>query len=153
MNKIIAILIFGFQIALTFIVSFCIYMVLALLDCEFGVDGLFGILIFQPIMAVVLSSLSMFMCFLVGLPIRLNRKINHWWTTHFYVSFIGVAMGVALLILSMLPSFRNTVVLNMLAQETVKQIPNITLAVWGWIVMVFCCLHVYPPRQLIDKFR
>ena len=55
MNRTITILTIGLQVVLTFIATFSIYMVFALLDSDFGLDGLFGLFIMQPIFAVVLS--------------------------------------------------------------------------------------------------
>ena len=80
---IIAILSLVFQTVLTFIVIFCIYMVFALLDNDFGIDGLLGLFIFQPIIGIILSALTIIVCLTIGLPIRLHKKINYWWTTNF----------------------------------------------------------------------
>jgi hypothetical protein len=108
MSKTIIILTLGLQIALTFIATFCIYMVFALLDSDFGLDGLFGLVIFQPIIAIILSGLTIFVCLIVGLPIRLYNRLNYWWTTNFYIAIIGTVIGLTLLFLSLLPTFSET---------------------------------------------
>lgn len=153
MSKTISILTLGLQIALTFIATFCIYMVFALLDSDFGFDGLFGLVIFQPIIAIILSVLTIFVCLIVGLPIRLNNKLNYWWTTHFYISIIGTVIGLTLLLLALLPTFKETVTYDLDGVPTLKQIPNSTFSYIGWLLTAFSILHTYPPRQLTEKVR
>ena len=109
MNRIITILTVGFQISLTFIAVFHIYMIFALLDNEFGLDGLVVFFVFQPILAIVMSISTIIACLLIGLPIRLNKKLNHWWTTNFYISIIGTVCGLTLILLALLPGFEETV--------------------------------------------
>ena len=152
MNKIITILILVFQLALTFIANFCIYMLFALLDNDFGLDGLFGLFIFQPIIGIALSVLTIVVCLTIGLPIRFYKKLNYWWTTNFYISVIGIICGLTLLFLALLPNFNETVtVIAENGQETLKQIPNSTFSYIGWFLTAFSLLHTYPPRQLTDR--
>lgn len=153
MNKTITILTLGLQIALTFIATFCIYMVFALLDSDFGFDGLFGLVIFQPIIAMILSGLTIFCCLIVGLPIRLNNKLNYWWTTNFYVSIIGTIIGLTFLFLALLPTFSETVTYDLDGLPTSKQIPNSIFSYIGWMVTAFSILHTYPPRQLTERVK
>jgi len=153
MNKIIAIVTLGLQLVLTFIVIFCIYMLFALLDNDFGFDGLFGLFIIQPIFGIILSILTIIVCLILGLPIRLNKKINYWWTTNFYISIIGAISGLTLLFLALLPNLNETVTVIINEQETSKQIPNSTLSYVGWFLTAFSLLHIYPPRQLTDRIR
>ncbi len=153
MNKTITMLTLGLQIALTFIATFCIYMVFALLDSDFGFDGLFGLVIFQPIIAIILSGLTIFVCLIVGLPIRLHNKLNFWWTTNFYVSIIGTVIGLTFLFLTLLPTFRETVTSDLDGVPNLKQVPNSIFSHIGWLLTTFSILHTYPPRQLTEKVK
>jgi hypothetical protein len=153
MIKTITILTLGLQIALTFIATFCIYMVFALLDSDFGFEGLFGLVIFQPIIATILSGLTIFACLIVGLPIRLNNKLNYWWSTNFYFAITGTIIGLTLLSLALLPTYSETVTYDLDGVPTSKQIPNPTLSYIGWLLTAFSILHTYPPRQLTEKFK
>ena len=153
MSKTITILTLGIQIALTFIATFCIYMVFALLDSDFGIDGLFGLVIFQPIIAILLSGLTIFSCLILGLPIRLNSKLNSWWTTNFYVSIIGAFIGLTFLVLALLPTYSETVTYDLDGVPTLKQIPNSTFSYIGWLLTAFSILHSYPPRQLTENLK
>ncbi len=153
MSRIVTILTFGLQIASTFISIFCIYMVFAMLDSDFGVDGLFGLVIFQPIMAIILSAMTIFVCLIIGLPIRLNKKLNYWWTRNFYISIIGTIIGMTFLFLALLPAFTETVAYDLDREPTIKQIPNSIFSMTGWILTAFSILHIYPPRQSTEKLK
>lgn len=153
MSKTIIILTLLLQIALTFFATFCIYIVFALLDSDFGVDGLFGLIFFQPIIAIILSALTIFACLIVGLPIRLHSKLNFWWTTNFYFSIIGTIIGLTFLVLALLPNFSETVSYELDGVTTLKHIPNSTFSYIGWFLTAFSILHTYPPRQLTEKVK
>ena len=151
MNKIILMLISGFQILGTFIVMFCIYMVFAFFDNDFGLDGLFGLVVFQPILAFIITVLTIFVCLLIGLPIRLNYRINYWCTSHYYISLIGIVVGLVLLLLAALPNFREAVFAEIDGEVISKQIPNMRLVGIGWFTTAFFVLHTFPSRRWIEK--
>jgi hypothetical protein len=152
MNKILNILIIGLQIILTFIVTVGIYMLLALLDSDFGIDGLFGLFVIQPIIAIIISSLTITGCLILGLPIRLNKKINDWWIANFYFSIIGFLVGLMILFISFLPMFKDTITVDVDGEQTIKQVPNLILII-GYFLISFSLIHLYPPRQLTDKIK
>ena len=137
-------------------VTFIIYMVLAITqDFEGGFDNIVGLAVIQPVMGAVLCSLTIIACLLVGLPIRLVRTINNWWTNHFAFGLGGIMLGITLLIISATPSFRQTVKATTEGVDQLKVIPNMTLSITGWFVTAFFALHIYPPkfiRTLLDKF-
>jgi hypothetical protein len=153
MTKMFTILIIGLQVALTFVATVCIYMVYAFFDNDFGFDGLFGLVVIQPIIGVLLSLLTIFLCSLVGLPIRLNKNLNRWWRTHFYISLLCVVFGLTFLVLAFLPNLQHTVTTEIHGQTTIKHIPNSYLAITGWFLTAFTLLHLYPPQQLTDKIK
>jgi uncharacterized membrane protein YbhN (UPF0104 family) len=150
MGKLIDLLILGLQMALTFTVLFCIYMFFALCDNEFGIDGLFGLFIIQPVFSVILSMITIIVCVLIGLPIRLSRKLNCWWTKHFYIAIFGGILGMVVFVFSIFPNFKETVVLD---NEITKQIPNTALVSAGWLLTAFSLLHIYPPAQILSKLK
>jgi magnesium-transporting ATPase (P-type) len=148
------ILILGMQVVVTFIATFCIYMFFALSDNDFGIDGLVGLVIFQPIVSIILSIITIFICLIVGLPIRLSKRINYWWIAKFYIAIIGIVCGLTFLLLSIIPSFMETVIINKdTTQETLKQVPNTILVSVGWLLTAFSLLHLYPPLQLMNKIK
>jgi hypothetical protein len=126
-------------------------MVFALLDYEGGFDSFVGLTIFQPVLAVILSALTIFCCLIFGLPIRLINKLNYWWTQHFYLSILLTFIGLILLGLSLNPDFIETTTITSDGLETTKKIPNSRLVITGWILTAFSALHIYPPRKLTIK--
>lgn len=155
MNRTITILTIGFQIALTFVATISIYMVFALLDSDFGIDGIFGLVFFQPLIATIFSIMTIFICSLVGLPIRLNIELNKWWQDNYYIAIIGTFCGLIFIILAWTPYFINTIGIYSIEgyYEGIKRILNAALTISGWFLIAFSLLHFYPPRQLMEKFK
>jgi len=147
MSKIIALLILGIQVVVTFIVLCSLYMVFAILDSDFGFDGLVVLFVFMPIIAMIFSGLTILLCLLVGLPVRLNKKIHDWWTRHFYLAIAGAGLGLMLQFLSLFPAFAQTATIDRGdGQPVSKQIPNSIFGLTGWFLTAFSLLHVYPPK-------
>jgi hypothetical protein len=153
MYKTITILTLVLQLVFTFIVTFCIYMIFVLIDSDFGFDGIFGIVFIQPIIAIIISSLTIFVCFIVGIPIRFHKKLNIWWKKNYYLSIIGIIIGLIFLGLALLPSFSETVNYDLDGVPTIKQIPNSIFTYIGWLLTAFSILHTYPPLQITEKIK
>jgi hypothetical protein len=128
-------------------------MVFALLDNDFDLSGLFGLIIFQPIMGIILSALTIFVCLIIGLPIRLNKKLKYWWTTNFFIPIIGTVLGLIFLFLALLPTFSETVIYALDGEPTLKEVPNSILSILGWLLTAFSLLHIYQPRLLTKKLE
>ncbi len=141
-----------FQSAITFVTTVCIYMLFAILDSDLGIDGLFG-LVFCLLIAVVLSVLTILICLIVGLPIRLNQSVFKWWTDKFYIPVILALIGLALLIFSLTPNFQDTVSTTIDGQNILRKVPNSTLQISGWFLTAFSTLHLFPPNKLKQKFK
>ena len=153
MDKTITILTIVFQLIMTFITLLVIYMIFALMDYQSGIDGFIGITIIQPIFGAVISILTIFICSIVGLPIRLHKRLNAWWINYFYISLIGIAIGIILIIISSLPYFKDSVTVNLDSRVTMKKIPNIAFLLSGWTLLAFSILHLYPPEILTRKIK
>src|SRR4051812_34045839 len=94
-------LILALQMAFAFTLTFIIYMVLAIAqDFEGGFDHIVGLTVIQPIMGAIICGLTILGCLLVGLPIRVVRAINNWWTNHFLLGLVCIILGIILLIIS-----------------------------------------------------
>ena len=151
MNRLLTIFIFIFQLVLTFVLMFCVYMVFALLDYQSGIDGLVGLPLFQPVFATIISIVTISLCFVAGLPIRLHRGVREWWVRYYYIAIIGIVAGFVLLALSLLPQFQMTVLTD--GQDVTKQIPNIGFVMTGWFILAFSTLHLFPPEIIIKKIK
>jgi hypothetical protein len=145
------VLILLIQIAITFTVLFSIYIIFAILDNEAGLDGFLGLII-NLLFGGILSVLTILICLIAGLPIRLNKTILKFWSNNFYISIILALTGLTLLFLSLMPQFLETVITDEEFNIS-RQIPNMTLQITGWFVAAFSTLHVFAPDKLKDSFR
>jgi hypothetical protein len=123
-----------------------IYMLFALSDYQGGFDEMVGMVIFQPIVAGIVTVLTIIICFIAGLPIRLNKGIYNWWTNKIYIPILGICCGMGLLILSFFPYFlQATTVIEPNGEEITRTIPSIHLVLTGWFLVAFSTLHLFPP--------
>lgn len=146
MRIILNLLILAAQAIATFIALIAIYMILVLLEYRGGFDAFTGTLFFQPFMGALISTISIGGCLLLGLPIRLMAKINTWWTKRIWLPIVGMIIGPSLLILSILPSLKQTIIVN---EDIQVQTPNPGLAVAGWFITAFAILHLFPPHRFM----
>ncbi|GAA4385065.1 hypothetical protein [Hymenobacter koreensis] len=136
------------QLTLSFSVGCFVYMLFALLDFEGGFPAFLGMVTFHPLMAVVLVSATMMVGLLAGLPLRFNNALRRWWVRHFAVQAGLIALGLVLLIGAVVfPETRSVDP----AELGIKLVPNLTLAISGWLLLIFGLLHVYPPLHWLDR--
>lgn len=149
-------LILSLQMVFAFALTFIVYMLLTLDQIfEYRFDNIIGHAVIPPKMVAIICGLTILACLLVGLPIRLVRAINNWWTNHFAISVYGILLGIILIILADISSFREIVKVVVDGIEQTNEIPNTYLGITGWFVTAFFALHMYPPafiRTLSDKF-
>ena len=134
-------------------ITFCVFMVFALFDYEGGFANFVGLTLFQPIAAMVAAVLTVVFCFIVGLPIQLNKKINVWWRKHFYVSLILFFIGISFCAFSLTPQFIEEVTYRMDGMDFEDTVPNSFLSIAGWFFPSFGTLHLFPPYRLQQKFE
>lgn len=145
MRKLISLSTILFQLFITFVALFVIYIIFALLDMdEFDMITEGAFLIFQPIFAIVLSTLTIIACIIVGLPIRLIPSVKSWWSSKPFIIFLGLTIGIILLLLSLNTNFTETQNFTTDGIEKEKEIPNYSPALTGWFLTAFCLLHFYP---------
>ncbi len=137
MLSVFQLLLFCFQVASTFGVLLVLYLVLALLDYRGGLDNLVGFTIWQPLLGAALCLLTILGCFLLGLPLRFSARLRLWWQQHWYLALGGAAVGLGLLVLSLL-----------LGGDS----PHLFYALSGWFLLAFSLLHLVPPLHLLPRW-
>lgn len=142
-----------FQVGMTLVTTFGLYMLFAMLDYQGGIANFVGLTVLQPIFAILLSVVTVIVCGLIGLPVRLNRKLNEWWRTHFYVSILIGLSGLIACAISLTPGFIEEITYNMDGSDRTHTVPNQILSITGWFLVAFGTLHVYPPKFLLDKLE
>ena len=153
MNKSRRIITLLIQIGTTMLVLILIYMIFSLMDNEGGMDGIFGMLFIQPLLAVLFSGLTVILCILVGLPLRLFSRINAWWRNRLYLQLILLATGIILLCLSVVPIFMENVTYIQDGLNSVKTIPNKAFAISGWFLTAFSILHIFQLKKVNYKTK
>ena len=148
MKTILSFIIFALQSGMTFLILIVIYMIFVLLDYQGGIEGFLGTILFQPLLGGTFSLVTIGVCVLLGLPIRINRTINLWWTRNLWVQIGTLLIGICCLILSGHPSLRDTITTITENQSGQKEIPNLTFATTGWVLTAFSMLHIFPSSNL-----
>lgn len=137
------------QIIWTWPVLVAIYMLLAVLDFQGGIDGLVGLVVFQPLIGCILASLTVVLCLAAGLPIRLVKRLNAWWKNHFIFTLAGLLLALLSFAAANVPRWKETVHVWIDGEKTdaTMQIPNMWLLGAGWLLAAFFLLHLQPPLR------
>lgn len=138
------------QIVAALIIGVCYYMLAVAMTTY---DGLLS-LIFQPIIGAIVSGIAIVLLLIVGLPIRLSKKINRWWKNHWWIPFVIGTLAFIMMSLSWHPHFR----VKVIDPESDLMVDSFhpVLAVGGWLLTIFAVLHFYPPipwLKLSTKFE
>ncbi|PZX46936.1 hypothetical protein LV85_04160 [Algoriphagus chordae] len=153
MTRIIKIATILFQVGLTIGTTFILYMLFAMFDYQGGFANFVGLTLFQPILAILISILTVIVCGFVGLPIRLNNRLNTWWRTHFYVSILIGFLGLVACAISLMPGFVEEVTYRMDGMDMTQTVPNRILSISGWFVVAIGTLHTYLPKFIQDRLE
>jgi hypothetical protein len=129
----------AWQITAALIVGVCYYMLAMAMTVY---DGILS-LMFQPIMGAIFTLIAIAVMSLVGLPIRLMRRLNAWWRKHWWIVFLIGTVAFLMMYASWMPQFR-TMILDPETQTEVASFHPV-LAVGGWLLTIFAVLHFYPP--------
>ncbi len=142
-----------FQVGLTIGMTFILYMLFAMFDYQGGFVNFVGLTLFQPLLAILFSILTVILCGIVGLPIRLNSRLNNWWRTHFYISILVGVLGLILCAVSLTSGFIEEITYRMEGMDTTQTVQNQILSITGWFLFAMGTLHTYPPKILQDKLE
>lgn len=153
MKKAVPILTLLLQIIVSFVVLFVVYIIYALADNdEADMANAIGFLLFQPLWGFILTSITIAICLLIGLPIRLMARVKQWWYEKPVIPLLGFVIGLLLLLLAFNDAFTETVQVVIDGEPTQKQAPNSAIAITGWFVTAFSLLHFYP-QSIISLLR
>ena len=127
------------QVIAALVVGVCYYMLAVAMTAY---DGLLS-MIFQSIMGTLFSGIAISLHLIIGLPIRLSREINGWWTHHWWIPFVIGTAAFAMMCASWLPCFR----VEVMDPEFGMMVDSFhpVLAIGGWLLTLFAVLHFYPP--------
>ncbi len=143
--------IFLLQYILTSIILLTCYMFFALLQSEWDFVGLIGLLLFQPVIGIFVSILTIIICLTIGLPIRLIEKLNIWWVKNYLISIVGILIGLTLQFLSYKHQFVTTQEIEIDGFMQSRTVPNWSLFISGWFLVGFMALHLYLFKSNVTK--
>lgn len=136
-----------FQIFICYGSLLFIYMISAILDnTEADLISEVGLLVIQPIIGSIIIAVTICICFVIGLPIRLNSRLNRWWTGKPLVPLMGIAVGILFFIVAYSSGFIEQREITQDGGPYLKQLPNYNLSLIGWFTIAFSLLHFYPLR-------
>jgi len=125
-----------------------IYMLFVLMDYQGGIDGFISTTFVQPVIGSIISILTILFCLFIGLPIRLAKNLNAWWSEKYFLPVSGVLVGIVLLATSFLPAFNHLVQVETDGEFVAREVPNTWIIVSGWFITTFFLLHIFPPQKL-----
>ena len=136
---------FLIQLFSTAFVLFGVYMIYAVLtNVEFDMVTGIGFLLFQPLIAFVLISITLSLCLLLGLPLRKNSRLSNWWKARQVIPILGTGLALLFLMLSFIPGISEPTQVELDGMTIETNMPNSTLTICGWFMLAFSMLHFYP---------
>ena len=127
------------QLAIAFTAGWFYYMVAMVLTVYDGGMSL----IFQPVVGALFSAAAVLLCLIVGLPIRFASRVHAYWRRAWWLPFVLGVIGFALMAVSWLPRFRQTVYDPVVEREVQTFQPSLVLS--GYLLSVFAALHCWLP--------
>jgi hypothetical protein len=145
MRKATSLVIFLVQVFSCSAVLFVIYMLLAIVDNdEVDLISEVGLLVVQPIMGAIMIAITIALCLIVGLPIRLNARLREWWMGKPLIPIVGGVAGLICLLFAFRTNLMEQAEVVRDGEPKLKLIPNGTLLITGWFAIAFSLLHFYP---------
>jgi uncharacterized membrane protein YqgA involved in biofilm formation len=127
------------QITTAILVGAFYYMVAVVMTVY---DGFLSF-VFQPLMGIAFSVVAILVLLVLGLPLRMSKRLNSWWRRYWCAPFVVGSIAFGLMLASWIPRFRVTVFDPELQAEVSSFHP--ALAISGWLLTIFAVLHFYPP--------
>ncbi len=151
-NSLSSMIIIFIQVISAFLLALFIYRMCSLAEYIINVDGRSEIHIFKSALSIRISTWTIIVCLIVGLPFRLNNQLYKWWTKHYYIPIIGLLLGISLLIFSW-SYFKGPVHFTPYRQDIIKVLPNFLMLSVGWFLTLFMTLHIHPSGKVRRKLE
>ncbi len=151
-NALCSIIIIFIQVVSSFLLALFIFKLFSFAEFYINIDGLAEINIFKSALSVRISAWTIIACLIVGLPFRINNRLHRWWARHYYISIIGLLLGISLLLLSW-SYFTRPIHFTSYGQDIIKVLPNFLMISVGWFLTLFMTLHTYPSNKLMRKLE
>jgi len=146
--KLVHILMFAGQMVLTMLTLMVLYMTMAIFDTDGGIDGLAGLFFFHPVSALLCAFVTVVICTLAGLFIRLHPRVFRWWTRFFFLDPMLIVFGFILVLLS--AGFTEIRSIEGPEGPVAREVPNAYMFLSGWFLLAFGLMHLFPPYVMLE---
>ncbi len=134
-----------FQVAVTVIMLCAGYLWYTLANIEEpDLVNMVSYLIIEPLYGLVISVLTVALCFAAGLPIRLYPQLFSWWASRPVIQVMAIVLGVLLIAVSFLPFLKEPAEVIIMNEKEIIPVPNHYILYTGWWISAFSLLHFYP---------
>ncbi len=127
-------------IAFAVLQNLLLYLVFTLLEYQGGFEEFFGLVLFQPLMGLVVSTITALICLISGLPIRLIPRVKNWWREKFFISVSFWLAGYAFVVFGL--------VSKLILGDWV-----LVAVILGWFLIPFGTIHLTIPTFLKNVFK
>jgi hypothetical protein len=103
-----------------------------------------NMLLFGIYVPIVFSIITIMICVVIGLPLRLIPSVRNWWLSKPLLPLVILALGILLLFLSINPNFQITGIVDENGRMLVRHYSNVYISLTGWFLTAFILLHLYP---------
>lgn len=149
-RKTIHIILFVIQAGFSMLTLLLLYLSFALFDPGIAHKGLLSMFFIQPPRAMLFSGITVLICTLAGLYLRLNRTAFRWWTRHFYLALLLIFFGFVCILLSGSGSFADVYVQQTASGEVRREVPDAYMFLSGWFILTFGMMHLFPPYAMLE---
>lgn len=126
-------------------------MLLALSDYRGGIDGLIGLLFFQPLFGFFVSIIVTAICYCLFFPLRKITVLKVFFIKHYKSIVFLFCLGWCFVISSLLPFFGSYTTIQ--DYDTVIEVllPNPILLFIGFLAINLALFNFYSPRRFLKK--
>ena len=121
---------------------FIVYMLYAIIDLyEIDTLNIVGLFTYQAIVGLIMALLTAICALIIGLPIRLNSRVNSWWRKNPGI-WIGIlALGIFLMLMAWSDNFSEVIYTE--PGKLPREIPHYGISIVGWCFIAFALVHSY----------
>lgn len=101
--------------------------------------------------ATVGWALTLVAVFVVGLPVRLEPKLNGWWLRNGGIPVVGVVVGAVLIPLAWV--FGTLTTFDADGRTVSQYVSQLWVLLAGWLLLAFSLTHVWLPSQWRPRTR
>ena len=135
-----------FQIVITFLILYLVFMwfFISKGNEKAGIIEGLGFKNSRTAYAMITIAFTMVICFVIGLPIRIIPGVYQWWTHKPIINGLMFLTGLSLIILYSNSFFTNETISAASGVSETYTVGDPYFILTGWFLIAFSLLHLYP---------